>query len=134
MAETAITSKEAAAVVTQDMTSFFQAINLKCLEQRAEKHGFPKCLVRLAIAQYTDPRWLYTDEGVAQPIKPNRGIGPGCSMATTLVKVYYLSALDDFVSKCDHTIRGAIDFNAYIDDFQIAMRGAKELAHHSWPS
>ena len=36
MAETAIASKEAAAVVTQDMTSFFQAINLECLEQRAE--------------------------------------------------------------------------------------------------
>ena len=77
MAEAAVASKEAAAVVTQDMVSFFQAINLELLEKRAEKHGFPKCFVRLAIAQYTGPRWLYTDEGVAQPIRPNRGIGLG---------------------------------------------------------
>ena len=59
------------------MTAFFQAIDLDLLEKRAEQYGFPKCLTRLAIAQYTGPRWLYTDEGVAKVIKPNRGIAPG---------------------------------------------------------
>ena len=36
---------------------------------------------------------LYTDEGVAEPVSPNRGIASVCSIATTLVKVYYLETV-----------------------------------------
>ena len=73
---------EHAAIVTQDMVAFFQAVDLRLLLERAKKHDFPLPLVRLAT------RWLYTKEGIADPITPNRGIAAGCSMATTLVKVY----------------------------------------------
>ena len=55
-AETAAIDRMAAAVVTQDMTTFFQSIDLAMLEKRAEVLDFPLCLVRLAIAQYTAQR------------------------------------------------------------------------------
>ena len=60
-AETAIAESKTAAVVTQDMSALFQAIDIAILEKRAEEHRFPKCLVKLAIAQYTGERWFYTN-------------------------------------------------------------------------
>ena len=61
------------------------AINIEMLEKRATEHDFPTCLARLAVAQYTGPRWLYTHEGAAQPVSPNRGIALGCGIAMALV-------------------------------------------------
>ena len=119
-AETAIYDNMAAGVVVQDMTAFFQAVDLKLLGERAKRLEFPMCLARLATAQYTGPRWLYTDEGVAKAVSPNRGIAPGCSIATTLVKVYYIETLDEFVKECAQKFgESAVGFQAYIDDFLI---------------
>ena len=78
---------------TEDMAAFFQSVDLSLLSQRAQDLDFPMPLLRLATAMYLSPRFLYTREGVASPITPNRGIAAGCSLATTLVKVYYLNAL-----------------------------------------
>ena len=58
--EAEVANQQFASVVTQDMMSFFQAVDLNLLLTRAEDHGFPLPLVRLPIAMYTGPRWLYT--------------------------------------------------------------------------
>ena len=102
------------------------------LQPRAKDLGFPTPLVRLAIAMYTGPRWLYTKEGIANPISPNRGIAAGCSLATTLVKVYYLVALDRLNDECILASKphlGKCFFDAYIDDFQISSQGTEGFVY-----
>ena len=48
-----------------------------------------------------------------------------CSIATTLVKVYYIDTLDEFVRECaDKFGQRAIGFQAYIDDFLLEAQGA----------
>ena len=47
-------------------------------------------------------------------VRPNRGIAPGCSFATTLVKVYCIQPFDEVVEK-----HPDVDFDIYIDDLQM---------------
>ena len=57
-------------------------------------------------------------------------------MAKTLVKVYYLEALDQFDAQCKAASKphlGDCYFDAYIDDFQICTQCTEEyIFHQSW--
>ena len=57
---------------------------------------------------------------LAPEVTPNRGVAAGCSMATTMVKIYVLLVFDAFVAA-----HPAITFNAYIDDFKLSACGRR---------
>ena len=52
------------------------------------------------------------------PAWPTHGVLPGCAWAGTLVKVYYLTALDALTAR-----HPRIELDVYVDDIQIAAQG-----------
>ena len=103
------------------MTSFFQMIRHPQLLRRASKHDFPMPLARLAVHMYSGPRWLVIRRMIADPVTPNRGVVPGCTLACTLIKVYYIDAYGELSSTHKDV---AID--VYIDDTQLSTLGSQD--------
>jgi len=85
----AVANRLEAGAVLWDMTAFFQMIRHGRLLNRAAEAGFNVGLARLAISLYRCERRLTLSGEVAQEgVSPNRGVAPGCSFATTMVKIY----------------------------------------------
>ena len=91
------------------------------LIREAQELGFPAGLIRAALAAYAGPRLISLNGSFARPLYPRRGIVAGCSLATTLVKVYYLRAFDD-LRRAMHT---DISMDIHIDDIILALEGKK---------
>ena len=119
-AEAAQASGQAAAAVLQDMEAFYQSVDHEKLLLQAALHGFPLPLLRLALHLYRGPRHLLLGRGVAPPAWPTRGVLPGCAWAGTLVKVYYLTALDAFTLR-----HPRVELDVYVDDIQLAAQGTE---------
>eukprot|EP00973_Karenia_brevis_P008255 1117088-Karenia_brevis.AAC.1 len=100
------------------MESFYQMIRHRRLLAQAAHHDFPMPLARLALHLYRGMRHLTLHRAVANPVRPNRGIPPGCTLANTLVKVYYLSSFDNFAVQ-----HPDVDLDVYIDDMQCMATG-----------
>ncbi len=127
-AATAETGATAAAILT-DLEKFFEHVNHDLLLERAAKHGLPVPLVRLAFAAHSGPRMIRLRDFVAEEVYADRGIIAGCSLATTLTRVYSLDAYDDFVERCPN-----VNFDNFIDDNVISAEGppesvARDLSH-----
>jgi hypothetical protein len=119
-AATAEQGATAAAVLT-DLEKFFENIDHELLLERAEKHGLPLPLVKLALAAYSGPRMIRMRDFVAEELFADRGIIAGCSLATTLTRVYALDTYDEFVRRCPE-----VHFDNYIDDNVISAEGPPE--------
>ena len=110
-----------AATVTWDGKSFFQMLSHKAICERAAQSGFCDVLLRLTLAIYRGPRRLSYQGLVASQRYANRGVVPGCSIATTIVKVYCLQPFDCFCRDFPET-----RLDAYIDDFQLSAAGPRK--------
>ena len=60
-------------------------------------------------------------KSIAEAVTPNRGVLPGSAWACTLVKVYYLTAFDNFVARNPKVL-----LDIFVDDIQTAAMGNKE--------
>ena len=56
---------------------------------------------------------------VADPLRPDRGIAPGCALATTLAKIY-MQPLQRWMAR-----HPKVTLDAYINDFQIVVLGSR---------
>ena len=120
-AEKANACGSTAAAILQDMENFYQMVCHDRLEEQAAAHGFPAPLLRLALHLYRGPRHLMLAKSIAEAVTPNRGVLPGCAWACTLVKVYYLTAFDNFVARNPKAL-----LDVFVDDIQTAAMGSKE--------
>ncbi len=120
--EAACADGGAAAVVLEDMESFYEGIDRDALLTEAQAVGFPTVLVKCCLAAYAAPRMLTLNGIAAREMHPRRGLIAGCTFATTLVKVFYVRRVDAIASKLpDGT---AVDF--YIDDVAVSVEGPRD--------
>ncbi len=105
----------AAACLYWDLESFFECVDRETLLKRAEAAGFPKPVIRLAMAMYAAPRLLSMGGRLAREVWPKRGVGAGCGLANTFVKIFTMKPLDDLAAKLPPTV--TIDL--HVDDFAI---------------
>ncbi len=120
--EAACANGDAAAVILEDMESFYETINRDLLLVEAQALGFPLNLVRASLAAYSAPRVLTLNGIAAKELHPRRGIIAGCTFASSLVKVFYLRRLDTVVKAPP----GGTNLDVYIDDVAVLAEGPKD--------
>ena len=104
-----------------DLRAFYEHFDYKELEERANRLGFPRQLVRLALAAYKAPRLIAQQGKLSAALSANRGVIAGCGLAATWVKVYCIEALDHFKE-----LHPRIRLDAYIDDITLSAVGDSE--------
>ncbi len=98
---------------------FFEAINRETLIAEAQLHGFPLVILRASLAAYAAPRMITLDGRAAKEVYARDGIMPGCTFATTYVKLFYMRRLDTLVA----ALPPEVDVNMYVDDLAIGAAG-----------
>ncbi len=120
--EAAVASGGAAAVILEDLEAFYESIDRERLLDEARKRDFPVAIVRACLAAYAAPRMITMDKMAARELYPRRGVIAGCSFATTLVKLFYLSSLD----KVAASLPSGTNVDMYIDDIAVTAEGPKQ--------
>jgi hypothetical protein len=113
--EAQVTRGGAAACLFWDLEAFFESIDRERLVQRAEATGFPAAVVRLSLAMYAAPRILSMGGRIARELWPKRGVGAGCGLANTYVKIFTLLPMDKLMKRLPDSVR----IDLHVDDFSI---------------
>jgi hypothetical protein len=120
--EAACANGGAAAVVLEDMESFYETVNRDLLLAEAQALEYPMHLLRASLAAYAAPRVLTLNGIAAKELHPRRGLIAGCTFATTLVKVFYIRCMDTVVKR----LPSGTDVDMYIDDVAVLAEGPKD--------
>ncbi len=132
----------AAACLYWDLETFYESIDRSRLLARAESSGFPMPVLRLSLAAYSVPRVLSMEGRISRELWPKRGIGAGCGLANTYVKVYTVFPLDRLITRLPPTCKVDIhiddlaiectadDEATVARDIAIAQRLVKEMVEH----
>ncbi len=111
-----------AAVAAEDIQSFFEVVDRARLVEEARALDFPMPLIKAALAAYGSARMLTMQGRVAREVYPTSGVVAGCPLATALVKVFYLRALDQFVAATPEEVH----LDAYVDDLTLSTIGTAQ--------
>ncbi len=109
-----------------DMFKFYELFNLQKLENRALQLGFNPVILKCVLNAYRYARHLLMNGSYEAAVYAFCGIVAGCSMATTLVKIYCLQPFD---SVCAAWPR--VDFDFYIDDLTGSAVGSDAEVLHN---
>ena len=90
--EAGATKGKVCASAVGDMAQFYEWVNHGKLLVRSQQLGFPWPIVRMALAAYRMLRIVTTGKVAIQAGFASRSVTAGCSLATSLIKVYYLQA------------------------------------------
>ncbi len=110
--EAGVAQGNEAAAIVEDLESFYELMSRSRLLKEAERRGFPGPVVRTALAAYAAPRFLSLRGKISRETFPKVGIVAGCALATTFVKVYYISVYDQLAA----SIPPSVQVRVYIDD------------------
>ena len=111
-----------------DLREFYEHVSLSQLLRAAQAHSFPPLILHFCVALYMHSRYICTEDTLAAPVAPTRGIVAGCPFAPGLSKLVMhpvmeaLSA-DSNLSHCD----------LYIDDssFDMESKSVGDVVHQS---
>ncbi len=106
-------------VILDDLESFYETINREVLVKEAQVLNFPLVILRASLAAYVGPRMLTLDGRASKELHAQNGILPGCTFATTYVKLFYLRRLDAVAAE----LPPEAVMDIYIDDVAIAADG-----------
>ncbi len=120
--EARLSAKGVAACLYWDLEAFYESVDRERLFKRAEASGFPMPVLRLALAMYSFPRALAMGGRIAKETWPKRGVGAGCGIANTLVKVFTLAPMDEFVAR----LPSSVTVDLHVDDFALECIGDDE--------
>ncbi len=120
--EAAVAEGRESAVLLDNLENFFEAIDREVLVREAQALDFPLALLRASLAAYIGPRMLTLDGRAAKELYARNGIVPGCTFATSFVKLFYLRRLDAFVAQ----LPPDVDVDKYIDDLAISAAGVSD--------
>ncbi len=120
--ESSVSGGGSAATILWDLESFFETVDRERLYRRAEAAGFPLAVLRLSLAAYSSPRLLALDGRLSRELWPTTGVGAGCGLACSYVKVYCMAPLDSILDKLPDTV--TVDL--HVDDFAITCEGAND--------
>ncbi len=110
------------AVVLDDLESFFETVDREMLMEEAQILGCPLAILRASLAAYTRPHVLTLDGRMAKELHARHGILPGCTFATTFVKVFYTRRIDALIARLPE----GVDVDFYIDDVALSAVGTGE--------
>ncbi len=105
----------AAACLFWDLESFFECVDRDKLLKRAEESNFPMPVIRLSLSMYAAPRILSMGGRIAREVWPKRGVGAGCGLANTYVKIFTMLPLDRLVTQLPPSVK----LDLHVDDFAI---------------
>ncbi len=109
----------ASAVVLDDLEAFFETINRNILIEEAQRLGVPLAILRASLAAYVGPRMITLNGRAAKELHARHGVLPGCTFATTYVKIFYVRRLDALVTRLPE----GVDLDVYIDDIALSAEG-----------
>jgi len=98
-----------------DMAQFSDRFSHQIMLDRAARHGFPMAVARLTLNVYRGPRAIVGLRVVVGKCYAGRSVGAGDVFATTWVKVYTISAFDDWTAAWP-----TVQLDAFIDDVVIS--------------
>ena len=101
-----------------DLSKFYERMPHGLLLRCAKEMGFHPVVARLAIFAYGGNRRIRVDGGFSRSISVGQGIIAGCSLATSLVKVFMWKALD-----LAYTRFPMIKLRVYLDDLLLQRVG-----------
>ena len=120
--EAGTASGQEAAIVMEDLEAFYENIDREILAREAERTGFPMGIVRACLAAYSGPRMLTSQGMLTRAVFPRKGIIAGCSLATTLIRVYMVNAMDEALTRLPQ----GVNTDVFIDDLALSVEGSKE--------
>ncbi len=112
----------AAASLLWDLEAFYERVNREVLLQRARASGFPLPVLRLSLAAYSAPRVLALDGRIARELTARDGVGAGCGLACTYVKIYVLEPMDRLVQRLPPTV----SMDLHVDDYALSCEAGSE--------
>ncbi len=115
--EAGISRGGASACLLWDLESFYECIDRERLLRRAHETNFPMPVIRLSMAMYAVPRVLSMEGRISKEVWPKRGVGAGCGLANTYVKIYTLPPMDRITPALPDTA----NVDLHIDDFLIEV-------------
>ncbi len=114
--ESNVMTKGTAVSILWDLEAFFERIDRQRLYRRAAATGFPLPVLRLALDMYSAPKVLVMGKRIAREVWPTAGVGAGCGIACTLVKLYTLLPMDALMARLPKTV----DVDLHVDDFCVS--------------
>ncbi len=120
--EARLNANGAAACLFWDLEAFYESIDRERLVARAEASAFPMPVLRLALSMYSAPRMVSMNGRIARETWPKRGVGAGCGLANTLVKIYTIAPMDEFVARLPESV----NVDLHVDDFALECVGDDE--------
>ena len=106
------------AAAAAGLSKFFERIDNQILIDEARKHCFPQKLRRLNLSAYSGIRRCRLEGTYGRPVQAWRTVGPGCSHAMTLIKLYTLSSLDRVENR-----NPGVRMSVLVDDVSGQTRG-----------
>ena len=102
-----------------DVSAFYESLDHNVLRAAAVKYDFPLAILEAALTLYTGVAW-YVRHGPfsSKPRWATKGVVAGCSLATSLVKLYLLEMMDQLVVDFPRT-----ELNVFIDDVGASTKG-----------
>ncbi len=110
---------EQAGIVADDLAAFFETIDRQVLMREAAALGYPAPLLRAALAAYSSARMVTLHGRVAREVYPTVGVIAGCSLAMSLVKLFYLRAMDSLVVR----LPSSVVLDVHVDDLTLSAIG-----------
>jgi hypothetical protein len=101
-----------------DLSKFYERIPLGQLIAAAKDLGFPAPMLRLALRIYKGARYIQYEKAYSSAVFAKNGIIAGCSLATTLVKVFMWRTLD-----AAWALHPGIKLKVYLDDILLQWVG-----------
>ncbi len=117
--EAGIADDQQAGIVADDLAAFFETVDRDTLMREAQALNYPVPVLRAALAAYAAPRMLTLQGRVARELHPTVGVIAGCSLAMSLVKLFYLRAFDDLAAR----LPPAVTLDVHVDDVTLAAIG-----------
>ena len=106
-----------------DLKKAYERVGHKKLLEECRAVGFSLRLLRLLLAVYGGPRRVFLRGAYSRAVTLSATIVAGCTMATTMLRVFLTRVLDKFTAVWD------IPLAVYIDDLSLDMMGkAYDLA------
>ncbi len=103
-----------------DLKRFYEFIPHTLVLAKARRLQFPPTLAILAVHMYGGARRISVDKCLTGPAWTLRGVVAGCSLATTVVKLILLEAIDSVVREFPR-LRPFV----YLDDITLLWRGTR---------
>ena len=99
-----------------DLEKGFEKVRHDRIEAAAEKHGFPKRVLRLALDMYKGARRIKCGDALSRPIYTAQGVLAGCPIAMGALCLAVMDPVDKFLAKQPE---GCKVVKVYVDDFTV---------------